>query len=377
VLGRTSGAVATIVDASDDNTALAIGTNAIIAANVQVANTVVANLQVLDSGFGYVENETVALVSPTNEYEVTAKVVLTNQGFSEGYYDTEQGFLDGSSKIYDGDYYQDYSYEVQTRLPLNKYADILKNVVHTAGTRFFGKVVFDSYADKQFNSIIAPQDRSFGLHIANGQGSFMLGDTVSQGNTIGVLFDVKSNLTISNNNPYIESGTLATSGNNVVLINTTASSNTTTTLYCSLEQGTVDANSTLTAVIGRTIGIANVHQGNTVTGSFAVGEVLHQYNDIGAITGTGTVFTANSTNITIRLVDGTISTNTSLRGISSNAYANVVSIANTTATYTVVSAINTLYISNTTNNFTVGTISGANASIDTATVNYVDVTLDT
>jgi hypothetical protein len=44
-----------------------------------------------------------------------------------------------------------------SRLPLEKYADMFKKVMHTAGTRFFGTVVIDTVSNT--NVVIA--DSSF------------------------------------------------------------------------------------------------------------------------------------------------------------------------------------------------------------------------
>ena len=48
------------------------------------------------------------------------------------------------SKVHDGDYYQEYSYDIISKFPLEKYSDMFKKVVHTAGTRVFGSVLVDS-----------------------------------------------------------------------------------------------------------------------------------------------------------------------------------------------------------------------------------------
>jgi hypothetical protein len=43
--------------------------------------------------------------------------------------------------IHDGDYYQEYSYEVLTKISVDRYADMFKKVMHVAGTKFFGSAV--------------------------------------------------------------------------------------------------------------------------------------------------------------------------------------------------------------------------------------------
>lgn len=146
IYGRTTGAEATLDVIAEDNRVFPIGLNADVNVDVQVANAAVTNVDVLDSGFGYIDGETVTLISSDSDYELTALVNVDTQGTGEGFYLNNVGFPSSVSKLHDNDYYQDYSYEVQTKIPFVKYADILKQVVHIAGTKPFGKVVALSYA---------------------------------------------------------------------------------------------------------------------------------------------------------------------------------------------------------------------------------------
>lgn len=140
ILGQVSGAVATVDVCVDDLTVPAIGVNANITANVQTANNVATKLTVYDSGFGYVNQETVTLTKEDSVFEITAIVELGKQGVSEGYHSSTRGFLDSDKKLHDNDYYQEYSYEVITKIPFDTYIDVLKKLMHVAGTKAFGKV---------------------------------------------------------------------------------------------------------------------------------------------------------------------------------------------------------------------------------------------
>lgn len=380
VLGKTSGALATIIDAADDNNVPVMGDNAVVSANAQVANSVVSALTVVSSGFGYVNDETVTLTKPGIDYVVTAKAALQLHGASEGYYKTERGFLDSSSKIFDGDYYQDYSYEVQARLPLDKYAEVLKSVVHVAGTKSFGKVIFDSIADagQQFDSRIAVRERLTSLEVNSVLAGFSNGDLISTGSANGVIVGRSTVFVIANNQPFIEVGSPATGTYYTGTVKAIESNTTHSTIYTLPTAGGVDASNTITMVIGRTLSINSVQQGNTVTGSFAVGETLYQSNTMGgAQTANGIVTAANSTHVTIRTIDGTWSANVTAYGTTSNAFANVASVANTTAIFTATSAINTIYLANTLGTFTAGAVTGANSSTDTAVITSVIVDVDT
>lgn len=149
ILGTTTGAVANVVTIDEDLTTVAIGLNANITANVQTANGVVTGLSVLDSGYGYLSQETLTLSSPDSVFVVTAVAVLGKQGIGEGYYSGTQGFLSSSKKLHDNDYYQEYSYEVQTKIPYKLYVDVLKQLTHVAGTKMFGRVNSLSIANNE------------------------------------------------------------------------------------------------------------------------------------------------------------------------------------------------------------------------------------
>ena len=147
IKGETSGANANVVSIVEDIDSLPIGLNANIQANVITAEGQVTNLQIVDSGYGYTNNEVIQFVSVDGQRAGTAKVVLGGTGLGSGYYKTSKGFLSDVISLHDGDYYQEYSYEVFSKLSVDKYADMFKKVMHTAGTKFFGSVMLINEAN--------------------------------------------------------------------------------------------------------------------------------------------------------------------------------------------------------------------------------------
>jgi hypothetical protein len=157
IIGTVSGATATVATIGEDFATLPVGLNANIVANVQVSNNTVKSLSVYDSGFGYVEQETVTLATEGSIFEVTAIVGLGKQGVAEGFFSSTKGFLDSDKKLHNNDYYQEFSYEVVTKIPFDKYIDVLKQITHVAGTKPFGRVEATSKIDTSatiINSII-------------------------------------------------------------------------------------------------------------------------------------------------------------------------------------------------------------------------------
>jgi len=141
LIGTTSGANLTITSVTDDMLSDVTGFNAVITANVVTSEGSLSNLSVIDSGFGYVQDESVTITSADGTRTATAKANILEQGKSAGYYTTTRGFLDNNKYIHDGDYYQEYSYHLNSTLPFNPYSDILKQIVHVAGTKLFGSLV--------------------------------------------------------------------------------------------------------------------------------------------------------------------------------------------------------------------------------------------
>jgi hypothetical protein len=255
--------------------------------------------------------------------------------------------------------------------------------MHTAGTTFFGKVIIDSTPDFDGSNIITTADRVYQLDIFDGSGSFATNEKITQGSSNGVFKSHTGIITIANSQPYIEGYTQISSPNfssntNSATISAITSNATHTSLYTTGLSGTIDTSDTIEAIIGRQLQINNVQQGNTVTGSFAVGESVYQSNTMGGVrTANGVVFAANSTHVQLRQIEGTFLTNTYVYGISSNAYANTSSVVNATNTYVTTTSINTLYVANVSPSFLPSSnITGANSGA-TANVSYIRVTLDT
>ncbi len=141
ITGVSSGSTATIADIYEDDSVLPIGMNADVTANVVTANGTVTSLEVTDSGFGYSNSEIISFTSEDGTRSGSAKAIVNGVGTGSGYYKSSKGFVSNDKYILDSDYYQEYSYEVLSKLPFDKYAEMFKKVMHTAGTKVFGSVV--------------------------------------------------------------------------------------------------------------------------------------------------------------------------------------------------------------------------------------------
>lgn len=110
------------------------------------------SLRILNSGFGYfgrrrvngvlTEGETLNLISVNDQNKsVQAFGFLGQQGEAPGIHPNRKSFLSSDKYLQDNDFYQEFSYQVLTALPFDKYKQTLIEVLHVAGTEPFGGYV--------------------------------------------------------------------------------------------------------------------------------------------------------------------------------------------------------------------------------------------
>lgn len=155
IFGTSSACTADVTGITVDRKTKPMGLNAVVTANVVSEYGSVTSMQVIDSGFGYVNKELGQFVS---EDGLRAGTIVTNlatrsemdetkrgrEGKAQGYYRTKNGFLSSSKKIHDGEYYQEFSYEVRSAVTLDKYEAMLKQLLHVAGTKYFAATIIAS-----------------------------------------------------------------------------------------------------------------------------------------------------------------------------------------------------------------------------------------
>ncbi len=141
LLGSASQAGGTITSIYEDGNTAPIGFNANISADAQSANGIVTALEITDSGFGYQDgaNLTLQSTNTAQPFVASGTANVTLSGLGPGYWASKDSFLN-TKYIHDNDFYQEYSYVVESGLSLNKYRDILLKASHLAGTKLFGRV---------------------------------------------------------------------------------------------------------------------------------------------------------------------------------------------------------------------------------------------
>ena len=137
IVGDQSGTIANVLSASFDPNSKFEGDNVDLDIELNSADGSITGLQIINSGFNYANGEVVTIALGNNIIG-TGHAVLNNQGMGTGYYRKKGGFLSDNKKIFDGYYYQNFSYDIISSVPLEKYSKLLKDVIHQAGRIFFG-----------------------------------------------------------------------------------------------------------------------------------------------------------------------------------------------------------------------------------------------
>ena len=152
ITGSESGATANVVAVTQIANSSLMGNNAVVNSTAGIVNGSISSISVIDSGFAYENGELITLQIDTNQYVATGYANLINQGLGEGYFKSTRGFLNSDKYIHDGDFYQFFSYQVATDIPLQTYGETLKQLVHVSGTKLFGSVVKVSNVDVTIKS---------------------------------------------------------------------------------------------------------------------------------------------------------------------------------------------------------------------------------
>jgi hypothetical protein len=123
------------------------GNNAVITGELSTANGVINSVELASSGFGFnTQGERLVFYNEADELKTAELTIdISAIGYEEGFWADEGSFLNSDKYMIDSDYYQEYSYEIQLEKSLDKYINVLKQVMHPVGNRVFGKpMIIDS-----------------------------------------------------------------------------------------------------------------------------------------------------------------------------------------------------------------------------------------
>ena len=102
-------------------------------------NGVIKTAKFTNSGINYRESDTIVLTANSNGG--TGASLTTSGGVALdsriGYYANNNGLLSSNKKLQDNFYYQDFSYVIKSSKSLDDYSDLMKKLIHPAGTKMF------------------------------------------------------------------------------------------------------------------------------------------------------------------------------------------------------------------------------------------------
>jgi hypothetical protein len=142
-----------VVSVSRDYSSSRLGFNSTISTLTEFAIGRVLNVEVINSGYGYIDKENVLLTNNLDQVIAVGNANARGQGIIEGRWastESHLNFQDGKV-IQDSDYYQEYSYQISSKIDINTYKNTLTDIAHLAGTKMFGEFFLKDNVDVSVN----------------------------------------------------------------------------------------------------------------------------------------------------------------------------------------------------------------------------------
>lgn len=183
---RLNGDVFPVIGFEFDYNSRSYGDNAVIDADTEFAVGKIKEVAIDNSGFGYIDGFTAQLVDPDDgEIQAQGTLQCLKQGVTSGFWANYSGHINGyiesangvldyytsGQRIQDSDYYQEYSYQIKSKLGKETYEKLLKENMHLAGTKMFGDFIYKAKVDDttkaRFVRLFNDDGRGSPLDIAN------------------------------------------------------------------------------------------------------------------------------------------------------------------------------------------------------------------
>ena len=132
--------------------AIRTGLNARVDSNVSFGTGIIDTVDIVHSGLSFNDDEPLVFKVGSNTQLIDGTAVANGTGIGVPYWRKSNGFLSDEYHLHDNDFYQTFSYQVLSEFELNKYEKLLKEVVHTAGYKLFGKAVIDSFSNTSISA---------------------------------------------------------------------------------------------------------------------------------------------------------------------------------------------------------------------------------
>lgn len=181
---------------------------------------------VTSKGQGYDANTTIDLTQSGDGLATANATILEGIITYPGRWLNDDGHLSSYNFLQDRDYYQDFSYVIRSRLSIEKYRSVMKNLTHPAGTKLWGEYLHEAVVEDDYEDV----------NEASPWNTIGFKTYVKTGNTINVAyttnpFKVGDQVTLeftSGNFSNVSNGiyTITGRGNNHILAVSTVTGNT-------------------------------------------------------------------------------------------------------------------------------------------------------
>ena len=98
----------------------------------------IRDVEILNYGLDY--STATADLTGSGDGNANLIPIVTGSGTSKGFFRNDDGKVD-YKVIQDSEYWQDFSYVIKSGLVIERYSDIVKEILHPAGTVFFGEIL--------------------------------------------------------------------------------------------------------------------------------------------------------------------------------------------------------------------------------------------
>ena len=145
-----------VLSISRDYSSSKIGFNATIDTSTEFAVGKILSVDVTNSGYGYADGDIVSLSDDSGNIKAVGIANARGQGKIEGRWASQESHLNyqDGKVIQDSNYYQDYSYEISSKIDINTYKSTLDEIAHLAGTKMFGKFLLKEEVNVSSNARI-------------------------------------------------------------------------------------------------------------------------------------------------------------------------------------------------------------------------------
>lgn len=137
------------------------GNNATVRAYTSFANGVVIGAEVISSGYGYIDGESITAQSDTTNNSISIITVVDSTGKGMGRWRNSKSFISDINYLQDSKFYQQYSYQILAPRMLETYDTFVRDIVHQSGLALYGKYQLKDFQSSESTFKYAANTQTF------------------------------------------------------------------------------------------------------------------------------------------------------------------------------------------------------------------------